>query len=86
MCGAGDAQELGDFRATSLGTLLEMLMTSDALTLLPALALPVETRGRRGLAVRPFRPPAPHRTIGLAWRPTSPRSDEFHTLAESLTV
>jgi LysR family hydrogen peroxide-inducible transcriptional activator len=61
-----------------------MLTTSTALTLLPALSLPVETRGRRDLAVRPFKAPAPHRTIGLAWRPTSPRGDEFRTLAESL--
>jgi LysR family hydrogen peroxide-inducible transcriptional activator len=84
VCGAPRPGELGDFRATSLSTLTQMLTSSDALTLLPALALPVETRGRRDLAVRPFRAPAPHRTIGLAWRRTSPRAEEFRVLAESL--
>jgi LysR family hydrogen peroxide-inducible transcriptional activator len=84
VCGQRNAGEWGDFRATSLTTLTQMLTTSTALTLLPALSLPVETRGRRDLAVRPFKAPAPHRTIGLAWRPTSPRGDEFRTLAESL--
>jgi LysR family hydrogen peroxide-inducible transcriptional activator len=56
------------------------------MTLLPELALGVETRGRPELAVRPFRPRAPHRTIGLAWRPSSPREEEFRALAESLAI
>jgi LysR family hydrogen peroxide-inducible transcriptional activator len=56
------------------------------MTLLPELALDVETRGRRDLAVRPFRPPTPYRTIGLAWRPSSPREEEFRALAESFAV
>lgn len=85
VCGARGADELEDFRATSLSTLTQMLTSeSEALTLLPDLALPVETRGRRDLVVRSFRPPAPHRTIGLAWRRTSPRGDEFRALAEDL--
>lgn len=86
MCGAAAAGELADFRATSLSTLTQMLTGSGALTLLPALALPVETRGRRDLVVRSFRAPAPHRTIGLAWRRTSPRGEEFRVLAERLRV
>jgi LysR family hydrogen peroxide-inducible transcriptional activator len=61
-----------------------MLTTTGALTLLPESTLAVETRGRRDLTVRPFQSPAPYRTVGLAWRRSSPRSEEFETLASSL--
>ncbi len=84
MCGASQAEELGDFRATSLSTLTQMLTTSGALTLLPESTLAVEMRGRRDLVARPFRKPPPHRTIGLAWRRSSPRAKEFAMLGESL--
>ena len=86
VCTAQGASELGDFRATSLSTLTQMVTDGEAMTLLPELALGVETRGRRDLAVRPFRSPAPHRTIGLAWRPSSPREEEFRALAESFSI
>jgi LysR family hydrogen peroxide-inducible transcriptional activator len=85
VCGSRPADDLGDLRATSLSTLTQMLTMNAAITLLPELSLPVETRGRRDLVVRPFRAPVPHRTIGLAWRATSPRGEEYRTLAESLT-
>ena len=84
MCGASKADELVVFRAPSLYTRTQMLTSTGALTLLPESTLAVETRGRRDLAVRPFQSPAPYRTIGLAWRRSSPRSDEFATLAASL--
>jgi len=86
VCSAQGASELGDFRATSLSTLAQMVTDGDVMTLLPELALGVETRGRRDLAVRPFRPPAPHRTIGLAWRSSSPRKEEFQSLAHSFAL
>ena len=41
-------------------------------------------RAAPGLAVRPFAKPEPHRTIGLAWRPSSGRGAEFALLADSL--
>jgi LysR family transcriptional regulator, hydrogen peroxide-inducible genes activator len=37
-----------------------------------------------GIVVRPFVKPVPYRTVGLAWRPTSPRRRLFETLAEAL--
>ncbi|MDJ0850492.1 MAG: LysR substrate-binding domain-containing protein, partial [Myxococcota bacterium] len=72
-----------DFRASSLPTLVQMVAGGSGLTLLPTLALRVEGKAG-GLAVVPFRKPVPHRTIGLAWRPTSPRVDEFRLLGEVL--
>ena len=49
----------------------------------PVIATVRKTRGDDIVAVR-FRAPAPARTIGLAWRPTSPRGDEFRLLGRAL--
>jgi LysR family transcriptional regulator, hydrogen peroxide-inducible genes activator len=65
-CTERGASEQG-FRATSLGTLVQMVSAGTSVTLLPSLALGVENR-RGQLRVRRFRSPAPGRTIALAWR------------------
>lgn len=56
-----------DVRATSLPTLSQMVASGSGVTLLPALALPVENR-RAQLHVRPFTEKAPGRTLALIWR------------------
>jgi LysR family hydrogen peroxide-inducible transcriptional activator len=66
VCASAQVHELG-FRATSLGTLVQMVASGAGVTLLPTLALPTESR-RAELAVRPFTKPAPRRTLALAWR------------------
>ncbi len=82
VCERAGASELGDFRATSLTTLLHMVAGGSGVTLLPSLALRGgATRGLRDLVTLPFAGTAPRRTIGFAWRPSSARGDEFQTLA-----
>lgn len=76
--------ELGDFSASSLGTLVQMVATGVGITLLPASSLDVLLRGVREVVAVPFQKPAPSRTIGLAWRRTSPRAEEFAVLSEAL--
>ena len=49
------------------------------ITLLPELAIGVEERGRDITLVR-FVDPEPSRTIGLVWRSTSPRAQDFEEL------
>ena len=83
-CNQAGADELADFRASSLATLVQMVAGGSGLTLLPSLALPVEGRAR-GLVCIPLRKPVPFRTIGLAWRPTSARAREYHLLGPLLT-
>lgn len=62
-----------DFRATSLETLRQMVAAGLGITLLPRLAAEGPFASARGLAVRPFAPPAPNRVIGAAWRRSSSR-------------
>jgi LysR family hydrogen peroxide-inducible transcriptional activator len=82
-CQARGADEIGDFRATSLATLVEMVSGGEGVTLLPELTVAIEAR-RRDLMLVPFEAPAPFRTIGLAWRAASGRAAEYALLAESL--
>lgn len=81
LCARGGATELG-FRATSLMTLVQMVAAGDSLTLLPKLAVAVENR-RGSLRILPFEAPAPKRTLGLVWRPSSPLAASLRALADA---
>jgi LysR family hydrogen peroxide-inducible transcriptional activator len=73
-----------DFRATSLTTLAQMVMSGEAgITLLPSLSVPLENRLGQ-LVVRPFGDPAPSRTLALVWRPGYPRAEALRALAGTL--
>ncbi len=65
-CGAARVKE-GDFRATSLATLVQMVAGGGGITLIPALAVEAEAKRAR-LHVRPLASPAAHRTIAVIWR------------------
>lgn len=78
-CAKAGAHEAG-FRATSLATLAQMVSAGAGVTLLPALAVPVENR-RAQLEIRPFVPPSPSRTIALVWRPSFPLGKAMAELA-----
>ena len=81
-CSRARAHE-ADFRATSLSTLAQMVSAGAGVTLLPRLALPTENR-RGKLAVRRFADPAPHRTLALAWRKSSPLGPALRRLAATI--
>ncbi|WP_242614405.1 hydrogen peroxide-inducible genes activator [Actinomadura roseirufa] len=70
--------------ATSLATLVQLVSGGLGVTLVPETALPVETRRAPNLALHRFASPAPFRRIGLGFRATSPRSEEFEVLATSI--
>jgi len=69
-CSRVRARDL-EFRATSLSTIVQMVLGGSGVTLLPGLAVSAEVR-TKALRVRPFVDPAPGRTIGLIWRKRSP--------------
>ena len=79
---AAGASELDDFRASSLATVVQMVANGYGCTILPELAVPVEVGDRQGIRVVPFTRPPPVRTVGLAWRRTSPRREEFVAFGE----
>ncbi|WP_243773992.1 LysR substrate-binding domain-containing protein [Actinomadura barringtoniae] len=70
--------------ATSLSTLVQLVSGGLGVTLVPETALAVETRRASSIATRRFTAPAPYRRIGLAYRTTSPRAEDFEALARSI--
>lgn len=82
VCGGAGTEELG-FRATSLPTLAQMVAAGAGVTLLPALAVPTESR-RAPLVVRPLADPEAFRMIGLVWRPSSPLAPAMKRLVETM--
>ena len=70
--------------ATSLATVMQMVANGYGITLLPRVAVDVEVRDERVKLLR-FSEPAPGRTIGLAWRRTSPRKVDFVALGQLIT-
>lgn len=73
VCSRVGVHEKQDFRATSLETLRQMVATGAGITLLPELATLGAYRQARGVVVRPFVRPAPHRKIGAVWRKSTAR-------------
>lgn len=73
-----ERQTLG---ATSLQTLLQMVEHGYGATLLPHMAVDTPYVPA-GVDVIGFSNPQPTRTIGLCWRKSDPRSDEFRLLGE----
>jgi LysR family hydrogen peroxide-inducible transcriptional activator len=69
--------------ATSLATVMQMVANGYGMTLLPTVAADAEARDSRIRLLR-FAEPEPARTVGLAWRRTSPRKKDFAALGEVL--
>ncbi|MBC7136734.1 MAG: LysR family transcriptional regulator [Oceanibaculum nanhaiense] len=64
----------------SLSTLVQMVGAGIGVTLIPEMAVPVETRSAPVSVVR-LAPPRPSRTIGMVWRKTNPLADELVQIA-----
>jgi LysR family transcriptional regulator, hydrogen peroxide-inducible genes activator len=82
-CDLRQVSAVNTLGVSSLSTVSGMVAAGHGITLLPELCLPVETRGR-DIEVARFVAPEPFRTLGLAWRATSPRSDDFRELGRLL--
>ena len=66
VCLKSGASEIGNFRASSLTTLVQMVAGGIGITLLPQMSLQVEATPLKQLVIKPFQKPQPYRTIGLA--------------------
>jgi LysR family transcriptional regulator, hydrogen peroxide-inducible genes activator len=65
--------------ATSLTTVMQMVANGYGVTLVPEVAIDAELRDTRVKLLR-FVAPEPGRNVGLAWRRTSPRGNDFAAL------
>jgi LysR family hydrogen peroxide-inducible transcriptional activator len=67
--------------ASSLATLVQMVGSGMGVTLIPEMAIVVETRSAP-VSIARFSEPQPTRTIGMIWRKTSPLSKQLMEIAE----
>lgn len=66
---------------SSLATLVQMVGAGIGVTLIPDMAVPVETRSAT-VSIQKFKPPRPSRTIGMIWRKRNPLADSFLQIAD----
>jgi len=66
---------------SSLSTLVQMVGAGIGVTLIPEMAVAVETRSAP-VAVTAFKDPQPKRTIGMVWRKTSPLGPQLCQIAD----
>ncbi len=65
---------------SALSTLVQMVAAGIGVTLIPEMAVAVETRSATVSVVR-LGPPPPSRTIGMIWRRSTPLAGQLHDLA-----
>lgn len=67
------------FGASSLTTIVQMVANGMGFTLLPQISIELESR-HSNIALKRFAAPEPFRTLGLAWRTSCDRAEEFTAL------
>ncbi|MET0679245.1 MAG: LysR substrate-binding domain-containing protein [Bradyrhizobium sp.] len=80
---SGPPREVLD--ASSLSTLVQMVGAGIGVTLIPEMAVGVETRSA-SVSVARFKKPQPMRTIGMVWRKTSPLAAQLKQISEIVCV
>lgn len=75
--------EIDTLGASSLATIVRMVANGMGVTLLPKISVDTETRGL-DLRLLDFPDPAPSRSIGLAWRKSSPRNRDFEEVGKMI--
>ncbi len=68
---------------SSLSTLVQMVAAGIGVTLIPAMAAPLEERSA-AVAIDRLPKPRPGRTIGLVWRKSNPLADRLGDLARAI--
>ncbi len=84
-CNLQKVENINTFGASSLSTLVQMVANGLGMTLLPEIAVPLETR-HGDIHLMRFADPEPQRVIGLAWRKSSPRKRHFAELGKMIAA
>ena len=84
-CNLQRVENVNTFGASSLSTLVQMVANGLGMTLLPEIAVPLETR-QGDIHLMRFADPEPQRVIGLAWRKSSPRKHHFAELGKMIAA
>lgn len=81
---AADADQRPPMAGGSLETIRHMVASGAGVTVLPCTAAGAGRYAQRLLAVRRLKPPAPKRTVALAWRASFPRPKAIEALRQAI--
>lgn len=84
-CNMQSAQPREMLDASSLSTLVQMVGAGIGVTLIPEMAVAVETRSAF-VSVASFEDPQPSRTIGMIWRKTSPLARQLLQMSQTICL
>lgn len=84
-CHLRQVHNIDTFGASSLSTIVQMVSNGLGMTLLPELSLELESKHAKIRLMR-FADPEPKRTLGLAWRSSSPRKRDFAELGKLIAA
>nr|WP_314088802.1 LysR substrate-binding domain-containing protein [uncultured Shinella sp.] len=79
-CRVGAARPREIMEGSSLSTLVQMVGAGIGVTLIPEMAVPVETRSAP-VSIARFPSPRPSRTIGMIWRNSTPLAKQLREIA-----
>lgn len=82
-CNLGTASAREGLDGSSLSTLVQMVGAGIGVTLIPEMAVGVETRSAP-VCVNRFAAPEPQRCVGMIWRKTNPLAGQLQTLAKAV--
>ena len=80
-CAVTEAQPRQVMEGSSLSTLVQMVGARMGITLIPEMAVNLETRSA-DVSVARFPAPQPARKIGMIWRKTSPLTEQYLQISE----
>lgn len=80
VCSLPQVRPRDGFDASSLSTLVQMVGAGMGVTLIPEMAVPVETRSA-AVALARFAAPEPTRRVGMVWRKSSPLIAQLQDVA-----
>lgn len=82
-CNASSVLPRDLMEGSSLSTLVQMVGAGIGVTLIPDMAVQIETRSAPVAVVR-LPPPRPTRTIGMVWRKTNPLASQLKDIAQTV--
>lgn len=80
-CNIGSSRAREVMEGSSLSTLVQMVSAGIGVTLIPEMAVPLETRSAQ-VSISRFDSPRPVRTIGMIWRRSTPLGKQFQQVSD----
>lgn len=84
-CALNTARTRNTLDGSSLSTLVQMVGAGLGVTLIPEMAVPVETRSA-AVSIARLRGAQPKRQVGMIWRKSSPMADHLHQIADAVSA